>query len=824
MASVMRSISRGFLIGVGATSVSLSLLVSGAAFFGVRADLVHRQQRHQAEYLDERLANLSRRFGAVAGIHAEASLALRERMRRMSPAQVDALVDRELPLHSDGTRRSRPEDFDGRFNGEGDYVHGMGAFIGHAAELQGPEKAAIAASMHVVGRFGEGIHSAYDNFYFATPNNRVVMYGPDRPDHLDFYRHSAPADLDFSGQEMMRIISPQNDPDHRSRCTSLQHLIQAPEGKRLATACLSPVYVDGRYVGAFGSSMSVADFLVSATRSGTEGATNLLVRRQGDLLAGPGLTRGGSLSPEAVAEYDRRFDLPRLMARIRASGRDGGTLKSPDGRYVVSYGRIDGPDWYLLLAYPSAALEMSALRSAGWVLGLGLVAAALQTAVILRLARRKIVAPLGVLADSCLAEAASDPNRRRLAERDDEIGVLARALSAERDNAQLVLDSLEDRVRARTSELETADDEKSRFLAKLGHQIRTPLNGVLAASQLLALREDGPEARALAEVALASGRKLEDVLKAMLDVSRADVSRMPLVCEPFAMVELIDRACESHRMAAQARGLELTWSIAAERRGQFSGDAGRLAQAVSALLDNAVRHTAQGWIALRVEAADQSVRFTVTDTGVGMDEALSEAVLKGDGSHARGGLAVCRDLAEAMGGRLEVRSRPGFGSILRLELPLLRVAAVRTTASASLPARQPLDGVRVLLADDHPTNRRVVALVLEPAGAALTTVEDGREALDALAAGAFDVVLLDTDMPFMGGAEALAKLRERERAAGSPRLPAVMLVAGDGALGSATPGADQHVAKPIRSAELLAVITALTVGARDETEVCAQAA
>ena len=88
----MRSISRGFLIGVGVTSVSLSLLVSGAAFFGVRAELVRRQQRHQAEYLDERLANLSRRFAAIAGIHAEANQALQERMRRMSPAQVDALI------------------------------------------------------------------------------------------------------------------------------------------------------------------------------------------------------------------------------------------------------------------------------------------------------------------------------------------------------------------------------------------------------------------------------------------------------------------------------------------------------------------------------------------------------------------------------------------------------------------------------------------------------------------------------------------------------------------------------------------------------------
>lgn len=814
----MRSISRGFLIGVGATSVSLSLLVSGAAFFGVRADLVRRQQRHQAEYLDERLANLSRRFGAVADIHAEATRALEARMRRMSPAQVDAVIDRELPLQADGTRRSRLEDFDGRFNAEGDYVHGMGAFVSHGGDLDGLDKSALAAGLHVVGRFGEGIHSAYDNFYFATPHNGLVMYGPDRPDHLDFYRRTAPADLDFSGEEMMRMVSPAADPDHRSRCTSLQHLIQAPQGKRLATACLSPVYVGGRYVGAFGSSMSVADFLVNATRAGTDGAVSLLVRRQGDLLAGPGLTSGESLSPEAVAEYDRRFDLPRLMAQIRASGRDGGTLRSPDGRHVVSYGRMVGPDWYLLLAYPAAALEMSALKSAGWVLGLGLVAAALQTAVILRLARRKIVAPLGVLAASCLAETSSDLRRRRLGERDDEIGILARALSAERDNAQLVLDSLEDRVRERTSELEGADEEKSRFLAKLGHQLRTPLNGVLAASQSLALREDGPEARGLAEVALASGRRLEDVLRAMLDVSRADFGRMSLVSEPFVMAELIDRACEPHRVSAEARGLELTWSVASERRGQFSGDAGRLAQAVSALLDNAVRHTARGWIALRVEAADQGVRLTVTDTGAGMEDTLREAVLKG-GAQAKGGLAVCRGLAEALGGSFEVRSRPGFGSIFRLELPLPRVAAVRPAAPAPAPARRaPLEGVRVLLADDHPTNRRVVALVLEPAGAILTAVENGREALDALAAGAFDVVLLDTDMPVMGGAEALAKLRDRERASDAPRLPAVMLVAGDGALGSATPGADHHVAKPIRSAELLAVVTALTGGERADAE------
>ncbi len=805
----MRSISRGFLIGVGATSVSLSLLVSGAAFFGVRADLVRRQQRHQAEYLDERLANLSRRFKAVATIHMEAADALKARMRRMSPAQVDALIDRELPLHADGTRRSRLEDFDGHLNSEGDYVHGLGAFISHGATLGGVEKAALAASFDVVGRFGEGVHGAYDNFYFATPNNRLVMYGPDRPDHLDFYRRTAPADLDFSQEEMLRIISPAADPDHHGRCTSLQHLIQAPQGKRLATACLSPVYVDGRFVGAFGSSMSLADFLVSASRAGTDGAASLLVRRQGDVLAGPGLSLEESPSSEKLAAYERRFDLRRLMAQIRATNRDSGGLRSPDGRYFFTYGRIAGPDWYLLLAYPASALEWSALKSASWVLGLGLAAAALQTALILRLARRKIVTPLGVLADSCLAETSADPRRRRLAERDDEIGVLARALSAERDNAQLVLDSLEDRVRERTRELEHADQGRSQFLAKLGHQFRTPLNGVLAASQALVLRDDGPQARGLAEAVLTSGRRLEELLKTMLEASHPDVDAPSLVMEPFGMAELLDQTCEPHRAAAEARGLELTWSVAHERRGRFCGDAGRIAQAVSALLDNAVRHTAQGWVALRVDATEAGVRLTVTDTGAGLEDGVREAVLKGEGGLAHGGLSACRGLAQAAGGAFEVRSRPGFGSIFRLELPLSWVAPVRAAAEPAPMVRAPLDGVRVLLADDHPTNRRVVALVLEPAGVALTAVENGREALDALATGAFDLVLLDTDMPQMGGTEALARLREQEREAGAPRLPAVMLVAGNGGRGALTPGADHHLAKPIRSAELLAVVASL---------------
>ena len=823
----MNSLSRGFLIAIGATSVGVTLLSSLAVFFVFRNQLEVQQRHHLAQYLAERHNNLSRRFSALAEVHQQAIIELDREIAALPPVAARQAFEARYPAQPDGTRRSLDADFDGHWTADGDYVRGMGAYL--SPRLSTPlEQSALAAAFSVVHHFGQGMHSLWDNFYFATPNNKLVMYAPDRPDHLKFYRHSASADLDFSGEEMMRMVSPANDPTRRTRCTALQRLIQDPRAKRLATACLTPVYLQGRYVGAFGSSIFMADFLANAVRPMDADSTSLIVRTQGDVLASPGMRLGRDDGRE-LARVTTRFQVPALMQAVRSRARTAptGVMLDPAGRDLVAYARLEGPDWWFLIVYPKSVVAAQAARSAGWILALGLAAALAQAALIVHIARRRIVGPLEQLARSCTAEGDSPAAAHMLAQRDDELGVLARALDVERENAGLVQASLEEGVRARTAELEAAGRETSRFLSAMSHELRTPLNGVIAVSEALAARQTDDEGRRMVELVVDSGRMLERVLADMVDMASLDANDVALTLEPFNLGEMLEHAGALHRPAAEAKGLRLDVICAPACQGAYLGDAERITQVLSHYLANAVKGTDAGWVSLRVErGAGEILRFVVSDTGHGLDVSAQarlfqrieagEAVAAGRASATSGlGLAVCRAIAHAMGGEVSASSQPGVGSMFTLTAPL---PAARPAPHHAAPDEalakdaQPFAGVRVLLAEDHPVNQKVVALILAGAGAQLRIVGDGAQALDAFAQERFDLVLMDAHMPELDGVVTIAELRAQEAAEQLDRTPIIMLTADtrrEQKTAALKAGADLMVCKPIRAADLLAAMAAV---------------
>ena len=825
----MQSISRGFLLAIGATSVAITLSSSVVAFCVFRQQLHSQQERHLAEYLDERYINLSRRFRALAGVHAGAVSELRTAVAHLPPAEADRIFEARYPRRADGTRRSRPADFDGALGPDGDYVRGMGAFL--SPQPSDPlERKTLAAAFAVVGRVGTGAHSSWDNLYFATPTNKLVMYAPDRPDHLLFYRNTAPATLDFSHEQMMRLVAPAADPSRAMRCTSLQRLLQARGGERLGVACLTPVYLDGRYVGAFGSSIYVGDFLAKAVRRTEVDASGLIAQSDGRVLAYPGVAEGQAVDPARAAEVARRFDLATLMPEVTRSGRPTGVVRDPRSGALVAFGRMEGPDWWYLLALPKSAADAQALASAGWILVLGLVSAALQAGLILRIARGRLVQPLEELALECAAGRAAAATRR-IAQRDDELGVLARSLAAERDNAQLVMTSLEDRVGERTAELRRADQEKSRFLATMSQELRTPLNGILAVSEALAPRQAEPESRRMAEVIIDAGRRLEQVLGDMLDVASLDAGDVVIVPEPFDLTALIERTGEPHRAAAQAKGLELGWTVTPGARGRYLGDPVRLGQILANLLGNAVKFTDSGWVTVRVDRRPQgALRFVVSDTGTGFEPDVGERLFtRFDGPEAPRpsaygtglGLPISRSLARAMGGDITASSRPGVGSVFTFLAPLPAVpnadAATRPAAdnAAEATPRSPLAGLRILVAEDHPVNQKLVALILGGAGVEPTIASDGRQMSDAFARSDFDAVLVDAHMPGADGLSALQTLHEQEAAAGGRRTPVIVMTAGGGKAANhanLAAGAAAVVAKPIRAADLLSTLERVLVG------------
>jgi signal transduction histidine kinase len=587
----MKSLSRNFLIGVGAMSVAVTLLGSIGAFVVFEQELSKRQISFMGDYVRERGQNVEKRFSNLNGLQAAAARELERRADRLSPADADRLLDRYYPLQPDGTRRSRDSAFDGVMEPSGALTYGMGAFLAHGDQIPADEKAVLAAAFPIVSSFGQASHNAYDNFYFFTPATpkvtRMVMFGPDRPDHLVFYRRAAPPDLDISGQQMAQITTPRADPARATRCTNLQHLIQNAHGLRLATACLTPAYIRGRYVGSFGSSIELTGFFLDAVRNALPGATNLVVTGDGQLIAYPGFSTPGVAPPRTVSGYERLLGLKSLVRAIKQDGRADGVINSPDGRQIVAFGRLNGPNWYLLLTCPTMTMIRSAALSASWILLIGLIASVAQTLLIVRLARRTIVRPLEQLAASC------DPNARglrasrvmsALERRPDEIGVLATALRTEREKVDAVLDSLEDRVRQRTAELERANAEKSRFLANMSHELRTPLNGVIAISQTLAAVQETPRNRELAELIVSSGRLLEQVLTDILDFSKIEAGEITLADETFDLEAVVGRIGELHRASAEAKGLAFDWRVDPAAAGFYRGDPVRLTQVLSNLL------------------------------------------------------------------------------------------------------------------------------------------------------------------------------------------------------------------------------------------------
>ncbi|MGA0599446.1 ATP-binding protein [Caulobacter sp. KR2-114] len=832
---VKRSLSRRFLIGLAITSLAVTALASIGGFLVFERELERREIGFLGDYVRERSVNIDKRFSHLASHHQEAGQALARRVAMLDPATTERLLDLHYPLQADGTRRTRPADFDGRLGAEGHHTYGMGGFLRDAGTMSPDEKKVLAAAFGVVSEFGQSMHADYDNFYFFTPKTRLVMFGPDRPDRLMFYRHDAPADLDVSHEEMARITLPANDPGRATRCTNLQRLIQDNHGERLATGCITPAYVNGQYVGSFGSSLDLTGFFLNAIKKTLPGASNLVVTDKAELIAYPGFATPGRASPETVARYERQLGLKALIAAIKATDRPEGVITSPDGANIVAFSRLTGPDWFLLVSYPKSAMTASAARSASWVLLVGLIAAALQTALVVALARRAIVLPLERLAEASEAGAEGDLDRcARLpeTERQDEIGVLARALQSERDTVRETLASLEERVRLRTAELEKANAEKSRFLANMSHELRTPLNGVIAISESLAAEQTTAHGRELAELIVSSGRLLEQVLTDILDFSKIEAGEITLAREAFSMEGVVRRIAELHRASAESKGLEMAWRIDPAAEGQWMGDSVRLTQVLSNLLSNAVKFTGEGSVRLEVTAEAGVIGFAVTDTGIGFDDEVRARLFRrfeqADASIRRRyggtglGLAISRSLVELMGGRIDVTSEPGKGSRFSFTLPLEHAAGPAAAESADQGDAISLAGARVLLAEDHPTNQKVIQLILGAAGVDIDTVENGAEALERLAAGPYDLVLMDMQMPEMDGLTATRLLRERERAAGAPRTPVIMLTANamdEHVRASREAGADEHLSKPIRAAALFEAMARLLAEGERAAEV-----
>ncbi len=365
---------------------------------------------------------------------------------------------------------------------------------------------------------------------------------------------------------------------------------------------------------------------------------------------------------------------------------------------------------------------------------------------------------------------------------------------------------------------EASNRAKSQFLANMSHEIRTPMNGVVGVADALGATPLTAPQREMVSIIQSSAKALNRLLSDVLDLARVEAGRLDINCEPFRLEELVRDAAALFEPNAHAKGLDFTLTVCEAAAGVVEGDPVRIQQILFNLLSNAVKFTAEGSVRLDVTrrfdaSGDSAVWFEVRDTGVGFDASKVQAVFdrfqQADGSITRQyggsglGLTISRELAELMGGRLTAESEQGAGAVFRLCLPL-PVSA--DPATAAEPACR--DGERdqgrvdlcVLVADDHPTNLKVIELILGAAGCELVQVENGALALEAFKTQAFDLVLMDLQMPVMDGFSAITAIRAWE--VEHSRTPTPILALSANALpehvqATCAVGADAHLAKPI---------------------------
>ncbi len=412
-------------------------------------------------------------------------------------------------------------------------------------------------------------------------------------------------------------------------------------------------------------------------------------------------------------------------------------------------------------------------------------------------------------------DSARETAERRLRKLNDNLARVVAERTAEAEHAKAEAELAQ-------AAAEGANAAKSAFLASMSHEIRTPLNGVVAVADMLARADLPSREGAMVEIIRSSADTLQRLLSDILDMSRIESGKITLEAAPFHLGDTLRAVAALSQLRCDEKGVRLSVSIAPDIDHMVVGDMVRVRQIATNLLSNAVKFTGQGEVSLTAERLPGGeARLSVADTGVGFsmddkakvfgrfEQADSSITRRYGGSGL--GLSICCDLAALMGGALDCESEVGVGSRFWVDLPL--VAAPDAQKPDAGRTATEVDHVRhalcVLLADDHPTNRRIVELMLDGQGVELTCVQDGAEALEAFKAGAFDLILMDMQMPVMDGLTALRRIRTHEAQCELSPTPAIMLTANalpDHIEAGIAAGADLHLAKPFTTTCLFETI------------------
>ncbi len=399
--------------------------------------------------------------------------------------------------------------------------------------------------------------------------------------------------------------------------------------------------------------------------------------------------------------------------------------------------------------------------------------------------------------------------------------------------ARLKMEALDQMVTERTRELahakesaEAGNRAKSEFLATISHELRTPMNGILGYSDLLLETPLSPDQLEMAGTIKHSSESLLTILNDILDFSKVEASRLELEHIPFDLHQVVGDVVRLLTPKAQGKALGLTVRFRAATASAFLGDPYRLRQILLNLAGNALKFTQQGGVTIDVQCQNardgdrMDVTISVTDTGIGIPAEkhglLFQKFSQADGSTTRRfggtglGLAISKGLIELMKGTIGFESEPGRGSTFWIKVPLEPTAPLPTSPAAVAPPPDRSTGLsagRVLLAEDNPTNQRLLVRLLEKLNFSVDAVANGREAIAKFQLQAYDCVVLDCHMPELDGMQTAREIRRLENAVRrTPIIAATANVLPAEQAACLEAGMDDFISKPIQMDTLRQVV------------------